>query len=111
MDNSPLVVFVDLEYKGIVVLFGLFNLEELESLENKSHEEDRGHNGNDEEDIGEEEGDLSDWSGVVLVLDLHHGEEGEVEVDQHEETDVGVELELAQTRTCEVPESIRIRKS
>jgi hypothetical protein len=60
MDNSPFVVFVNLEDEGVVVLFGLFDFEEFKSLEDEGHEEDRGHNGDDEEDVGEEEGDLSD---------------------------------------------------
>jgi hypothetical protein len=105
MNDSPLVVLVNLQDKSVVVLLGFFDLEQLESLQDEGNEEDWSNNGDHEEDIGEEQSNLPYRGRVILVLDLHHREEGEVEVDQHEEPQIGIELELTQSGTDEAAES------
>mmetsp|Transcript_19663 Transcript_19663/g.14389 ORF Transcript_19663/g.14389 Transcript_19663/m.14389 type:complete len:348 (-) Transcript_19663:2305-3348(-) len=105
VDHSPLVVLVYLEDEGVVVLLGFFVLEQLESLQDQSHEEDGSYDRDDEEDVRTEQGNLPYRCRVVLVLDLHHAEERKVEVHQHKEPYIHIELELTQSTTQETTKS------
>ena len=95
MNDSPFVVLINFEDKGIIVFLSFFDLKKFESLQQKSNEEDWSYNWNHKEDVREEQCNFSDWCRVVFVLDLHHWEEGEIKVNEHKESQICIEFELA----------------
>lgn len=97
MAHSPFAVLIDLEDQCVELGFGFLHFEDIESAEENSDEGNGKHDGQHEEGIGEEQRDLSDSGSVVSVEDLHEGEEGHIEVCEHVQSDIGVELELAQS--------------
>jgi hypothetical protein len=96
LDESPSALFVDLEHNGVEGGLGLLDLHDLESLADDGHEEDWDHDGQDEDDVGDHGGDLSHLGGVIAINNLHGGEESQIEVAQHVESEVDVELVLGQ---------------
>jgi len=97
MNDSPFISLINFKHQSIIVLLCFFNLKQFESLQDQSNEEDRCYNWDNEEYVREEKSNFSDWWWVIFILDLHDWEESEVEIDQHEISEIGIEFELTES--------------
>lgn len=87
-------MFVDLKYDGVEGGLCLLDLQNFKSGADDSHKEDRCHDGDDKNDVGGICGQLSRRGVIFIIYDLHDGEEDQVKVCQHVESDVCIVLIL-----------------